>query len=480
MLALVYTAATGAPRAQSVSRAAMDPESGAVCISTAVQMKTAQCNLDCNAKGRQCPGECLCAPAKASNLELSFGMPSDSFASLVSLSANGVVSKYNASAHKTAALHRKAPEGHHHVAANAGQMAVSHARAKVSPAPQPKPKPNTPKPNPNSNPNPDPDPDPDPKPNPNPNQLPKDIVGSYMKTWSCKDRSNPTCKGPAEQNINVVFSGYSALAKAMTAALNEEVDQAAVCTDSDLKWCDSQVDFMVTTTKVAKDRDEAIKMALKPDSFLQPKCTPCYAPKERNSTDASAAAPMFSAKAGLYQGLQFLSVGGANRNGLINAQRLEDYSTSEGLDQIKAAGFEGVCFDVESTEGEQELVTALERAFAACKRAGLLVMVTTSHTAPYAAASDASKPLMVDSWVKSNDIDIFSPQLYTSGREGKPEYDETPCSSGCSYERLKKMKARWVPSVANPSHYPAVKDFLAGMGIRSSGYLQWQAKAGKP
>ena len=266
----------------------------------------------------------------------------------------------------------------------------------------------------------------------------------------------------------------------MTAALNEEVDQAAVCTDSDLKWCDSQVDFMVTTTKVAKDRDEAIKMALKPDSFLQPKCTPCYAPKERNSTDASAAAPMFSAKAGLYQGLQFLSVGGANRNGLINAQRLEDYSTSEGLDQIKAAGFEGVCFDVESTEGEQELVTALERAFAACKRAGLLVMVTTSHTAPYAAASDASKPLMVDSWVKSNDIDIFSPQLYTSGREGKPEYDETPCSSGCSYERLKKMKARWVPSVANPSHYPAVKDFLAGMGIRSSGYLQWQAKAGKP
>ena len=299
-----------------------------------------------------------------------------------------------------------------------------------------------------------------------------------MKTWSCKDRSAPACKGPAGQNINVVFSGYSLLAKAMTAALNEEVDQAAVCTDSDLKWCDSQVDFMVTTTKVAKDREEAIQMALKPDSFLQPKCKPCYAPKpEKNETSNTAP---FSSKAGLYQGLQFLSVGGANRNGLINAQRLEDYSTSEGLDEIKAAGFEGVCFDVESTEGEEELVAALERAFAACKRAGLLVMVTTSHTAPYAAASDASKPLMVDSWVKSNDIDIFSPQLYTSGREGKPEYDETPCASGCSYDRLKKMKARWVPSVANPSHYPAVKDFLNGMGIQSHGYLQWQAKAGKP
>jgi hypothetical protein len=438
MLAFVCTAASGVPRAQSVSRATLDPDSGTVCISTAVHTKTAQCNLDCNARGRQCPKECLCAPAEAS-LELSFGMPSDSFASLVSLAAHGAVSTYNASAHKTAALHQKAPEGHHHVAYNGGQMAVSNARAK----------------------------------------LPKDIVGSYMKTWSCKDRSAPACKGPAEQNINVVFSGYSLLAKAMTAALNEEVDQAAVCTDSDLKWCDSQVDFMVTTTKVAKDREEAIQMALKPDSFLQPKCKPCYAPKPEKNETSTTGAP-FSSKSGLYRGLQFLSVGGANRNGLINAQRLEDYSTSEGLGEIKAAGFEGVCFDVESTEGEEELVAALERAFAACKRAGLLVMVTTSHTAPYAAASDASKPLMVDSWVKSNDIDIFSPQLYTSGREGKPEYDETPCASGCSYDRLKKMKARWVPSVANPSHYPAVKDFLNGMGIQSHGYLQWQAKAGKP
>jgi hypothetical protein len=478
MLALVYTAASGAPRAQSVSRASLDPDSGTVCISTAVHMKTAQCNLDCNAPGRQCPKECLCSPAKAS-LELSFGMPSDSFASLVSLAAHGVVSAYNTSAHKTAALHRKAPEGHHHVAYNAGQMPVSNARARrrclylsltlnshltlaltlalsITPTPSTLSLTLT----------------------RNQAKLPKDIVGSYMKTWSCKDRSAPSCKGPADQNINVVFSGYSLLAKAMTAALNEEVDQAAVCTDSDLKWCDSQVDFMVTTTKVAKDREEAIQMALKPDSFLQPKCKPCYAPKPEKN-DTSTGAP-FSQKAGLYQGLQFLSVGGANRNGLINAQRLEDYSTSEGLDEIKAAGFEGVCFDVESTEGEEELVTALERAFAACKRAGLLVMVTTSHTAPYAAASDASKPLMVDSWAKSNDIDIFSPQLYTSGREGKPEYDETPCASGCSYDRLKKMKARWVPSVANPSHYPAVKDFLNGMGIQSHGYLQWQAKAGKP
>ena len=34
------------------------------------------------------------------------------------------------------------------------------------------------------------------------------------------------------------------------------------------------------------------------------------------------------------------------------------------------------------TKGEADLVPAFERAFAACKQAGLLVMVTTSHSAP--------------------------------------------------------------------------------------------------
>jgi len=190
----------------------------------------------------------------------------------------------------------------------------------------------------------------------------------------------------------VVFSGYSALAKAMPAALNEE--KGATCTGADKKWCDAQVDFMVTTTKVAKYREEAIQMAMEPGSFLEPKCKPCYAPDEpKNDT----AARPFDPEAGLYQGMAFLSVGGANRNGLINAQRLEDYWGNEGLEQIIRAGFKGVAFDVESTEGEEDLVAALERAFAACKKAGLLVMVTTSHTAPYAAASEASKPMMVDS-----------------------------------------------------------------------------------
>jgi len=43
------------------------------------------------------------------------------------------------------------------------------------------------------------------------------------------------------------------------------------------------------------------------------------------------------------------------------------------------------------TKGELELVREIEKVFAACKAHGLLVMVTTSHSAPYAAASEVPK-----------------------------------------------------------------------------------------
>jgi hypothetical protein len=151
------------------------------------------------------------------------------------------------------------------------------------------------------------------------------------------------------------------------------------------------------------------------------------------------------------------------------------------LPGVKAAGFHGICFDIEMTIGEIELVKAVEQAFAACKRADLLVMVTTSHSAPYAAASEASKIAFVDSWIKSPHLDIFSPQLYSRGRESQPEFETTPCLSNgqvsgshCSYERLKGMKkAIWMPSLATSGHYQAAKDFFAGEGIQIKGFIQW-------
>ena len=87
----------------------------------------------------------------------------------------------------------------------------------------------------------------------------------------------------------------------------------------------------------------------------------------------------------LSHGLQFLSLGGANGGGLLNVDRFKDFERD--LPKVKAAGFQGLCFDIEMTKGEMELVREVEKVFALCKAHGLLVMVTTSHSAPYAAAS---------------------------------------------------------------------------------------------
>ena len=83
----------------------------------------------------------------------------------------------------------------------------------------------------------------------------------------------------------------------------------------------------------------------------------------------------------------------------------------------------------------------------------------------------SQKLAIIDSWAKSENIDIFSPQLYTSGVESEPEFAITQCGSTldtertCSYERLKHMKTKWVPSLSYAGHYPAVKMFFAQKGI---------------
>ena len=86
----------------------------------------------------------------------------------------------------------------------------------------------------------------------------------------------------------------------------------------------------------------------------------------------------------------------------------------------------------------------------------------------------------MDSWVKSHDIDIFSPQLYTSGYETNPQFDMTPCSnqdgifsSKCSWERLKPMRAAWVPSLKDASHDAPSKEYFEKIGIKTRGFIQW-------
>lgn len=286
----------------------------------------------------------------------------------------------------------------------------------------------------------------------------QELEGFYAKTWAC--RADKAACQDESKNLHVVFSGYADINEALEAYAKKDGN----CTDDDKKWCDAQADFLITTGQ-AKTKEEAIQQVVAEGSATELMCRICLAPDPPDDGNAATKG-----------GLRFLMLGGANMAGTISAMRLDALSAGDTLDKIRAAGFQGVGFDIEMTIGEDDLVAAQERTFAACKEFGLLVMVTTSHSAPYAAGSDSSKMALVDSWVTDPNIDLFSPQLYTSGNEDAPEFEITPCpENSCTYERLTNMKAKWVPSLSLQSagSYPAVKEFFATKGIQTAGYIVW-------
>jgi len=314
-----------------------------------------------------------------------------------------------------------------------------------------------------------------------PAKLPEaELRGFYQKTWLCKNLAAGPCIGPKNKTLNIVFSGESLLDTALASAMQ----QGPGCGPKDKKFCEDQVRYMRPGKPGAtvKNREEAIAKVVATGQWTQERCVGCFMselPKSQQPTEMQKQHP-FSREAGLHEGVQILDIGGASARGVLSVSTLLSISAA-GLDKVKDVGFEGICFDIELTQGdEQPLVEAFERAFKIVKNAGLLVMVTTSHSAPYA-SSEKAKSLLITSWRRSSDIDIFSPQLYTSGFEGTPEFTLTPCRSGggsenseCTWERLKPIKARWVLSLASEDHYPDAHEFFRKLGIKVSGWIQWK------
>ena len=313
-----------------------------------------------------------------------------------------------------------------------------------------------------------------------PARLPEeDVIGFYMKSWTCKNLDSGPCLGPPNLNLKVAFSGEGTL----DTAVARSVKRGGDCERQDKKFCEDQIKYMRPgkTGSPVKNRQEAIEKITSPGQWTAEQCAGCFEgelPRALTPSDIQAQHP-FSREAGLHQGVQFLDIGGASERGVITVEKLQSFFTG-GLDKVKDAGFDGICFDIEMTKGEEPLVKELEKAFAATKQAGLLVMVTTSHSAPYA-ASGAAKELLVDSWAKSENIDIFTPQLYTSGMEASPEYQLTPCRSGgstegsrCTWQRLMGGKYKWVLSLADGSHYAAAKEYFYNLGIETKGWIQWK------
>merc|ERR1719277_2599122 len=149
---------------------------------------------------------------------------------------------------------------------------------------------------------------------------------------------------------------------------------------------------------------------------------------------------------------------------------------------IKAAGFAGVMYDVEEVKGPSSTMSELfAKSFAAMRNAGLLVGVTTSHSAPYACDTPEDATDILRAWCADPNIDIISPQLYSSGMEGAPELVPTNfCKeAGCTWEVYKSCKAAVAPSIVRSSHYAALKDYFeATVGVTLKGYIVWAQSGG--
>jgi len=175
------------------------------------------------------------------------------------------------------------------------------------------------------------------------------------------------------------------------------------------------------------------------------------------------------------KGTRYISIGGGNSAGFLGVKELNLIKTQ--AQTMKDAGYQGIIFDVEHVKDPHaEMIPAFNQAFKQLKQDGMIVAVTTSHSAPYEAPTPEDSVELLKAWVKNPDIDFISPQLYSTGQEADPEFAETNfCKdAGCTWDHYVGALPRFVPSINNHTHYAAVVDWFAARGITCEGYVQWQ------
>jgi hypothetical protein len=127
------------------------------------------------------------------------------------------------------------------------------------------------------------------------------------------------------------------------------------------------------------------------------------------------------------------------------------------------AGYHGIAFDIE--EGDSGL--DFRACFKACKDSGYLVMVTSSHSAPYG-VGDSGR--LMRSFFSDPNVDFLSPQMYTTGTEGGNDFQT---SGGVGWNEYASFRGKIVPAIVTGSFYEDVRARFAGFGVTTVGYVQW-------
>lgn len=178
------------------------------------------------------------------------------------------------------------------------------------------------------------------------------------------------------------------------------------------------------------------------------------------------------------QGAHFVTVGGGNAAGIFSKAALDAITgeCAKGPNSVYSqTGFTGIIYDVEEVTGGVEMIDAFGTSFKTCHQNGFKVVVTTSHSAPYQTATPTLAVALVAAWAADENIDMLSPQLYSSGMESVADFAETnSCvQNGCTWDLYKNSKAKFVPSIITSSHYASVQQYFRSYGITCGGYIQW-------
>lgn len=173
---------------------------------------------------------------------------------------------------------------------------------------------------------------------------------------------------------------------------------------------------------------------------------------------------------GSLPGNKYLSLGGGNANGRWTAGDCQ--AVVNGCNSGKFSGYQGIAFDIE--EGDSGLATPFRNAFSACKSKGIQILVTVSHSAPYGVGDAAA---LMRSFFSNGDIDIISPQLYTSGNEGSNDWATV---AGVNWNEYASSRAQIVPSIVTGTLWPNAYDTFRNSGVTITGYVQWSQSVTTP
>ena len=163
-------------------------------------------------------------------------------------------------------------------------------------------------------------------------------------------------------------------------------------------------------------------------------------------------------------GEKYISLGGgAKATGSMTEASLQ--AIIAGIRNGTFAGYQGLCFDVEV--GDSGLENTFEQAFVTARSNGFKVLVTVSHSEPYGIPD--TKTLMA-SFLNSQNIDILSPQLYSSGSESANDYTAV----GTPWTAYANAKAIVAPSIVKAAYYADAVTYFAGKGVTLGGFIQWK------